>query len=103
MLNYLCEFAEKNANVQNEPATAAIHRLLEMKQPALVAQEIVHCSARLGAKETHTIVELRLHSASSLYGFFAWFRLCLCAAGGEILGQKPLPNWARKARGQQQG
>lgn len=88
-------------NVQNETATNQLRSMLALKQPGLIAQEASHCSARTSAKETHLILELRLHSAAGLLPFFPWIKLCLCAMGGELLGPKPAPGWSRKLRGQQ--
>ena len=49
-------------------------------------------------QETHFILELRLHNASTLHGAFPWMRLCLIEAGGELLGPKAPPSWARWVR-----
>ena len=101
LFDLICTFATNTPNVQNETAINQLRSMLALKQPGLIAQEASHCSARTSAKETHIIVELRMHSAAGLLTFSPWFKVCLCAMGGELLGPKPAPGWSRKLRGQQ--
>lgn len=101
LFDLICNFAAHTPNVQNETASNQLRSMLALKQPGLIAQEASHCSARTSAKETHIILELRLHSAAGLLPFFPWIKLCLCAMGGELLRPKPAPGWSRKLRGQQ--
>ena len=93
LMDSLCKMA-----LENDQAVQVIRHMLELQQPSLVAQEISHCTCRWNSKETHFILELRLHNASTLHGVFPWMRLCLIEAGGELLGAKAPPSWARRVR-----
>ena len=98
LMDNLCKMALENPKVKNDQAVPVIRHMLDLQQPSLVAQEISHCSCRLTSKETHFILELRLHNASTLHGAFPWMRLCLIEAGGELPGPKAPPSWARRVR-----
>lgn len=98
LMDSLCKMASENPKTQNDQAVQMIRHMLELQQPSVVAQEISHCSCRLNSKESHFILELRLHNASTLYCAFPWMRLCLIEAGGELLGPKAPPSWARRVR-----
>ena len=101
LLDLILTHVNNKPALQNEMAVPQIRTLLDQRQPHLIAPEVAHCSARVNAKETHVILEIRLTSSSTLQLFFSWMRLCLCDMGAELLGSKPVPNWARRVRAQQ--
>lgn len=101
LFDLILSHVQNTPTLKNDMAVGMLRNLVDSKQPTLIAAEVAHCSARMNAKETHLILEVRLTSSSTLQPFFPWLRMCLCSMGAEILGSKPLPNWARRVRAQQ--
>ena len=67
----------------------------------VVAREIAVCTARLTAKRTHMLVELRPHLASPLLPYLPTVALFLHDRSGERLDVRPQGALARKALGKQ--
>ena len=65
----------------------------------VLAREIAVCSARLTAKRTHMLVELRPHLASPLLPYLPTMALFLHEQRGERLDVRPQGALARKALG----
>lgn len=84
-----------------KPLMDLIGGLLASTSPATVAREVSHCSARLTAKKTHLILDLRPALSGRLMQHFASLCLLLDSYEGEKLGRKPAGALARRARNRQ--
>ena len=64
-----------------------------------IANEVVHCSARLNLKKTHLILDLRFSAHSELMQYSHTVSRLLERKEGERLGKRAPGGLARKARG----
>ena len=96
LLSHLVE--TRQDDMGDSEALAATRSVLQLP-PASLCHEFSHASARMTAKQSHVLLEVRPHLQSLLMPHLCYLAAAIRAAGGEQLTAKPPGALVRKARG----